>query len=212
MASRLALISASVLITAGAVAAAAAAGAGAAAAVTAAVQVTAAVPAHQICQTDRAQLCANRAGGGTVAGTPVISYYEGNANNTFRLLWLSGTCGDGHVHAASFCPNFGPGTGAVDGAIVVAIQDTRTGLCLAAGHVLHDCPTSDGFDFNKGKFAMVFAADVCSALSSCGVTSFMNAYWSQNHNQERWLWIPTTVAQGLDSGHSTISDYAMLNS
>ena len=176
----------------------------------------AAVPAHaatttEICQTDRAQLCLNRAGGGTVAGTPVIGYYQGNGNNTFRLLWLSGTCGDGHVHAASFCPNFGPGTGAVDGAIVVALQDTRTGLCVAAGHVLHDCPTADGFDFNKGRYAMVFAADVCGALSSCGITSFMNAYWSANHNQERWLWIPTAAGQGVDLGHATISDYAMLN-
>jgi len=168
----------------------------------------------EICQTDRGMLCLNRDHGGTTEGTEVIGYYQGNENNSFALLPLSQACGDGHVHSALNCPNFGPSevTASVDGAILVALYDYRTGLCLAAGGQLWTCPTIQGFDGDGGKHGMVFAASNCGQYTTCSVTSYLNAYWSQVNAGARWMEIPILAGERVNLGDPNQTTYALLQS
>jgi hypothetical protein len=178
----------------------------------AAAEAPAETPAQEICQTDRGQLCLNPKGGSEAAGAEVIGYFQGDANNTFQLLPLSGMCGNGHVNAKANCPSFGPSevTASVDGAILVALYDYRAGLCVAAGGQLATCPTYQGFDGDGGAKAMVFAAANCGTYTECSITSFLNQHWSQYNAAARWLWIPTVAAQRVNLGYSSISEYAWL--
>jgi hypothetical protein len=187
-------------------------GSTAAAALAGHLQAPAEAPAQEVCQTDRGQLCLNPKGGSEAAGAEVIGYFQGDQNNTFQLLPLSGMCGNGHVNAKANCPSFGPSevTASVDGAILVALYDYRAGLCLEAGGQLGTCPTYQGFDGDGGAHAMVFAAANCGTYTECSITSFLNQHWSQYNAGARWMWIPTVAAQRVNLGYSSISEYAWL--
>ena len=100
-------------------------------------------------------LCANRQGGGTAEGTPVIGYNCGDSNNFFTWNQYDTACGNGVVtydsNTQTGCPF---GNGAIDfilqGDPIASFYSVDTGLCMGnptssgGGTVLTGCGDNAG--------------------------------------------------------------------
>lgn len=140
------------------------------------------VPAVQV-QDDEggSSLCFNRSGNGTSAGTNVISYNCGYANNDFEFVQFTGMCNAGKV--SSTCP-FTVGSGlnnAYLGATIGGVEAYDENLCVGSASAttfsakLETCPNIDGVG---GGYSTI---DVFGYSRSAGGVDFyalVNRNWS----------------------------------
>lgn len=162
-------------------------------AVTATLIGLAAVPAHatgipSICGNGGTGYCLNAWNGGGQGGQ-VRMYQGGSLNDGYEVIYLSLMCHDGRVHASAPygpCP-FENGTGLntqMNGAALVAIRDTRNGLCVGTtsstlGTVEVTCPDALG---NNGGWGVIQAESASSGCNAANKEFFENRYWSNAYD------------------------------
>jgi hypothetical protein len=177
-------------------------------------------PAHaasniQICSNLAPNLCANADGGFHSPGDSVILYHNGDPNNTFSIVLLTGICnagggvGAGYVHndeGGEVCP-FPVGSGLnsrYDKDAIVEFQDYTSArvydppLCIADGSgsgstLLEGCSwIQNNFGFG-GARGSVFILSHITNVNNMGTTPFfaVNYYYSTSpecgHDQPAWM-------------------------
>jgi hypothetical protein len=165
-------------------------------------------PLSEVCSYQgSASLCANRQGGATSAGTFVIGWSAGTANNDFSFGYLTGMCNGGRVTANPPCP-FTSGGGLnsrYNGKVIAMIYNWASELCVAdsgsgsGSTVLDKCPDVDG---NGGADGTIFVlAQATNPLNAPPVTYVVNRYWSDftgegggKGTSPRWLCV---ISKGL---------------
>lgn len=149
-------------------------------------------------------LCANRSGGGTLAGTFVIAWSAGDPNNDFYFGWLTAMCGNGFVTVSPPCPFSNRGTlnERYRGAPIVQIANFDTGLCVAATNtfsgstMLDRCNDPAG---NGGAIGTIFVLpQVRDRINPNWPTYAVSRFWSNdvlggNGTSPRWLCV---IARG----------------
>jgi hypothetical protein len=165
-------------------------------------------PLSEVCSYQGSKsLCANRQGGATSAGTFVIGWSAGSANNDFSFGYLTGMCNGGRVTVSPPCPFSGNGdlNDRYNGKVIAMIYNWASGLCVAdsgtgsGATVLDKCPNVDGAGGADGTIFVL--AQATNPLNAPPVTYVVNRYWSNftgtgggKGTSPRWLCV---ISKGL---------------
>jgi hypothetical protein len=155
-------------------------------------------PLNQICSAQgSSSLCANRNGGGTSPGTPVIAWSAGDNNDDFQWLFLSGMCNHGTVSTSPACPftNGGGLNSRYAGRFIAEINWIGTSLCVAndtSASGFADLGTCPDFNGNGGANGTIFVLPEVTNPMNPATTFAVNRYWSDNSGggngrNPRWM-------------------------
>jgi len=123
-------------------------------------------------------------------GNPIKMYYGHSSNETFNIYYLTGMCGDGHVHTSPACP-FANGSGLnaqYNTSVIVKIEYAFSGLCVGTTQndnhtILTPCPDNNG---NNGGWSSIWVLAGESGCFSSFQSLFESRYWSNQYSANQY--------------------------